>query len=405
MRRFFMPFGLAALWLSPFLVQAQPETPPLTRQRALELASSRSPVIAAAQHAVDASDGAWRQAGTLRNPALDASVEDTRRETRSTTLSVGFPLELGGKRAARIGVAERAKQLAEAGLDDARAQVKAAVIEAWVGVLVAQQKARLMADSAALASRAALVVARRVAAGKLSPVDETRARVDVAQAQLAAIEADAELQAARRALATLWGDADLQAGELQGDVEPLPSREPVADLVAALDASPSLRARRLEAERQRALVELEHSRRYPDLTLSVGGKRDNELGRTQAIVGLSIPLPLFDRNQGAVQEAASRARQADDEFDAARLRLATQLQLAAGQLAVARASAQSLQDTVLPAAAEAHAAAMAGFEAGKFGFLDVIDAQRALLQARARHLAALSSSHQAAAAIDRLLGR
>ena len=50
-------------------------------------------------------------------------------------------------------------------------------------------------------------------------------------------------------------------------------------------------------------------------------------------------------------------------------------------------------------------AATKGFEAGKFGFLDVIDAQRSLLQARARYLTALSTSHQAATAIDRLLGR
>jgi cobalt-zinc-cadmium efflux system outer membrane protein len=60
---------------------------------------------------------------------------------------------------------------------------------------------------------------------------------------------------------------------------------------------------------------------------------------------------------------------------------------------------------VLPAAQQAHDAATRGFEAGKFGFIEVLDAQRSLLQARARYLSALSSAHQAAAAIDRLLGR
>jgi cobalt-zinc-cadmium efflux system outer membrane protein len=66
---------------------------------------------------------------------------------------------------------------------------------------------------------------------------------------------------------------------------------------------------------------------------------------------------------------------------------------------------QSLQSTVLPIAQRAYESAGKGFEAGKFGFLDVIDAQRVLVQARARYLSTLSSAYQAATAIDRLLGR
>ena len=404
MRRLLLPLGLAATFLfSPF-VQARPATP-LTLDEAQALAATRSFAISAARRELDASDGALQQAGARPNPTLNASVEDTRSATRTTTATLDLPIELGGKRAARLNAAERARALAAGELGNAQAQLRAAVVQAFFGVLVAQERARLGADSAAVAARSAAVVARRVAAGKVSPVDEIRARVDSANAALEAAEAeaDADLQTARHALAALWGDAEPRFDEARGEFDTVPAR--ASPLAAELDTAPALIASRLEAERRRALVDVERSKQQPDLTLSVGAKRDNELGRTQAIVGLTIPLPLFDRNQGGVVEAARRADKAGDEHQLARIRLRTELQQAANQLALARVSANTLKFTVLPAATQAHDAAVRGFEAGKFGFVDVLDAQRALLQARARHLHTLAAGHQAAATIDRLLGR
>jgi len=409
MRRLLLPLGLAATCLfSPLLVQALPApspNPTLTLDQAQALAATRSYGLSAARHELDASDGALRQAGVLPNPTLNASIEDTRSASRTTTATLDLPIELGGKRAARLNAAERGRALAAAELRGAQAQLRAAVVQAFFGVLVAQERTRLGKDSAELAARGADVVARRVAAGKVSPVDQTRARVDLANAALEAAEAEAELRSARHALAALWGDAEPLFDAVRGAVDALPARPPASALAVELDSAPALVASRLETERRRALVDVERSKQHPDLTVSVGAKRDNELGRTQAIIGLAIPLPLFDRNQGATLEAARRADKAGDEHQLARIRLLTELQQASGQLALASASAQTLQTRVLPAATQAHDAAVKGFEAGKFAFADVLDAQRALLQARARHLNTLAAAHHAAAAIDRLLGR
>jgi outer membrane protein, heavy metal efflux system len=404
MRKLLLPFGLAATLLSPFTSQAQPAAP-LRLEQALDLAASRSFTLYAARRELEASDGAVQQAGALRNPELNASLEDTRRETRTTTATLDFPVELGGKRAARISAAERGRDVAQAEFGNAQAQLRASVIAAYFSTLVAQERSRLATSSAELAARGADAIGKRVAAGKVSPVDETRARVELANAQLEAIEAAAALQTARQALAALWGDPEPKFSEVAGDTAQAPSRGTAAELTQQLEASPTLLATRMEADRRKALIDVERSKAVPDVIVSVGAKRDNEVGRTQAIVGISIPLPLFDRNQGAVYEAGKRAQKADDEYQAARVRVLNELQQAANQLAVARTSLQSLQTTVLPAAQQAYEAATKGFEAGKFGFLDVIDAQRSLLQARSRYLTTLGSAFQAATAIDRLLGR
>ncbi len=405
MRRHLWPLGLAAALLSPFIVRAQPAADTLTLEQALDLATSRSFVVSAAQREVEAQEGAVRQAGAWRNPELAASVEDTRSATRTTTTTLNLPLELGSKRAARVTAAERARDVARVELANARSQVRSDAVAAWFAVLTAQERAKLAADSAALAASGAEAVAKRVAAGKVSPVDATRAQVDQANAQLELAEAQAGLATARQALAALWGDAQPRFARVDGDIHAVPERAPLPELMSRLEEAPALWAARTEVERRKALVDVERSKAMPDLTLSVGAKHDNELGRTQAVVGVSLPLPLFDRNQGAVQEALKRADRARDELQAARLRVLAELQAAAAQLAVARSSLQALQSTVLPAAQQAYDSARQGFEAGKFGFLDVIDAQRSLLQARARYLGTLAHAHQAASAIDRLLGR
>lgn len=405
MRRLLWPLGLAAALLSPFAVRAQQTADTLTLEQALDLAASRSFVVSAAQRELEAQDGAVRQAGAMRNPEFAASVEDTRSATRTTTATLNIPFELGGKRGARVHAAQRSHELAQVELANTKAQLRSSTIAAYFAALSAQERSKLAASSAELATSGAQAVAKRVAAGKVSPVDATRAQLDQANAQLEVIEAQAELATARHALAALWGDAEPRFARVTGDINDIPDRAPLPELMGRLDEAPALLAARAEVERRKALVDVERSKAVPDVTLSVGARRDNDMGRTQAIVGLAIPLPLFDRNQGAVHEASKRAIQAEDEFQAARLRVLAELQAAATQLSVARRSLHALQATVLPAAQQAYDSARQGFEAGKFGFLDVIDAQRSLLQARARYLSALTTAHQAATAIDRLLGR
>ena len=420
MRRFLWPLGLAATLFSPIISQAQPAPPSpahdqsqaatdagsgsLTLDQALALAATRSPFLTAAQRELEASGGAVQQAGVLRNPELSALLEDTNKETRTTTGVVSFPIELGGKRAARVAAAERGQDVARAELSNANAQLKSTVIAAFFGVLVAQERVRLATSSAEIASKGADVTARRVAAGKISPVDETRAQVEKANAQLELSEAEAELFNARQTLVAQWGAAVPLFTEARGDLDNLPARANSETLQRELLQSPSLRASRMEVDRRRALVDVENSKRYSDVTLSVGAKRDNELGRTQAVVGVSVPLPFFDRNQGNVYEARKRAEKAEEEYQYAQIRLTNELSSASKQLEVSRASAQTLKAAVLPAAQLAYEAATKGFEAGKFGFLDVLDAQRTLLQARVRYLNALASSYQAATSIDRILG-
>ncbi|SPA33755.1 Cation efflux system protein, heavy metal resistance [Cupriavidus taiwanensis] len=420
MRRLLLPLGLAAVLSSPFPGVAQ--TPPaavalppaaapggalapiLTLDAALALAEAGSFTLSAAGKELDATEGDRIQSRVIPNPELAVSMEDTRKASRSTTGQVNLPIELGGKRAARIGLAERGRELAQAELGSTRAGLRATVIARFFGVLVAQERVRLAEGSVGIASQAADAAGRRVAAGKVAPLEATRARVEQANAELELAEATGALRSARQSLAALWGDSVPRFAQAQGDLDALPSRPAPAALQAALEDSPLLEASRLAAERSRAEVAVQRSRQYPDVTVSLGAKRDNEANRNMAVLGVAIPLPLFDRNQGNLYAALRRADGAQDAHAATRVRLQGELQQASTQLSVSRAAAQTLQASVLPAAEQAYAAASRGFEAGKFNFLDVLDAQRTLFQARIRYLDVLARTYEAAASIDRILG-
>lgn len=376
---------------------------PLTLQSAIDMAMASNAELSAARRELEAAQGPVLQGGTRPNPELSFLLEDTQRATRTTTLQINQPIELGGKRAARISAAERGRDIAAAELAAKRDDLRATVVLAFYDVLLAQEHVKLAGDSTELARRAADAAGKRVQAGKISPVEETRARVAEATAGLEAAQAASELRLSRQRLAATWGDAWPRFDRVASD-SALAS-VPTFDAVSVrLAASPSLRRAQIEVQRRGALSDLERAKRTPDLTVSLGVKRDEQLGRNQAVIGLSIPLPLFDRNQGNLLEALRREDKSRDELAAADIQLKTAVAQAWGRLDTAGAAARTLRDQVLPGARSAYDAATQGFELGKFSLSDVLDAQRTLFQAQAQYLRARVEAHRAAADIDRLLG-
>ena len=384
--------------------QAQEAAAPLTLAAALQLAEAGNPVLSAARHELAAQGGALQQAQALPNPELQTLVEDMRRATRSTTVQLNQLIELGGKRGARADVALRGQELAQAGLAAQQADTRAQVTTAFVDVLAAQEGLRLADSAQALAARASDITARRVTAGKASPVEETRARVAEASVKLELNLARSSLAGARKRLAALWGNAAPRFTQAVGRLETLPELPPGAELAARLEQAPAVRQARSALAQRQAMLDVEQRRATPDVTLSIGMKRSEELGRNQAIIGLALPLPLFDRNAGNKLEALRRSDQAGDQLAAASVQLQASLAQASVRLATARLDVDSLQREIVPGAQSAYDAASKGFEFGKFAFLDVLDAQRTLLQAKSQTLRALTEAHHAAAEIERLLG-
>ncbi|WAT29537.1 TolC family protein [Pseudomonas sp. GXZC] len=388
------------LWMVASASQAQT----LTLDSALQTAFANNPELAAAQWDIDVAQGGRQQAGLIPNPVASWDVEDTRRDSRTTSIKISQALELGGKRGARIDVASRAQDAAALTLEQRRNTLRAEVIDNYYGALRAQERLDLAQRSMTVAERGLVVANGRVTAGKASPVEATRAQVQLSEIRLELDRAQIGLTDAYRRLAASTGSAapNFQAVATQNPSTPtVPS---ATQLLARLEQTTELRLAELSILQNEASVGLEKAQRIPDLDVSIGSQYDASVRERVNLVGVSMPIPLFNRNQGNVLAATRRADQARDLRNATELRLRTETRQALDLWQSANTEVRAFNQQILPAAQSAVDSATRGFEMGKFSFLDVLDAQRTLIAARTQYLNATAQATDAWVRIERIYG-
>ncbi|MFJ4156932.1 TolC family protein [Pseudomonas sp. NPDC089752] len=384
-------------------VNAQAEQGP-SLSEALAAAFANNPELAAAGREIGIAEGERRQAGLIPNPELSWEVEDTRRDTSTTTVTLSQPLELGGKRGARIAVAGSGQAIAQLELERQRNGLRADVVQAFHAALRAQTAVELAQQSQALTERGLRVAQGRVSAGQSSPVEATRAQVQLAQAQAEVRRAQTQQTVAYQALARLTGSPLATFNQLPATALS-PGAAPDTDtLLDKVEHTADWRLAAAQIERGEASLGSEKAQRIPNLTVSVGSQYSREDRERVNVVGLSMPLPLFDRNQGNVLAAARRADQARDLRNAVELRLRSETRSAVSQWRTAMQEVDAYDRAILPSAQQAVDTATRGFEMGKFAFLDVLDAQRTLIEARGLYLDALATATDARAQVERLYG-
>lgn len=376
----------------------------LTLEQAVALTLSASPQLRSAAHTVAIAEGARLQAGLRPNPELSLLREGASAASgRTDTYQLSQPIELGDKRGARIRLAEHEQALARGEVGVTAAEVRASVTAAYLDALTAQEHVDLARESLSLAAKATNAAGRRVAAGKISPLEQTRSSVAEAGARLELSQAQADAALARRRLAACWGSTEPEQRPLVTPDLNLAAIPPLPALQARLEASPQMQRARLQVAREAAQVALAKADRVPDVTLTLGRKTDSLSNASQTVVGVSMPLPLFNRNQGNLLSALRRADKARTDAEVEYLRATQALADAHQRATVAQEQLDSMRQEILPAAQSAFNAAVTGFELGKFGFIDVLDAQRTLFQSRAQYLAALSARYRSLADLERFI--
>jgi len=398
---------LSLAWPGVALAQEPAE---LTLRDALALALQRNSELAAFGKERAATEAAILQAGVLPNPVLEIAGDNrgnarkAEAGDRSTSIQLGQLIELGGKREARVRAAEASRDLANWDYEAKRIEVLSAVAQRFVDLLAAQQRHRLAGEALALARQVAEAVGKRVQAGKVSPVEETKARLAQASAEVELEQAGRERAAARSTLGALWGSRDPRFEIAEGDLEttvPLPAYEQLAERVRS---NPELARWSSEIERRRAAVDGEKAKAVPDVTVTAGVSRFSQFDDRTYMVGISVPLPLFDTNRGGILEANRRLDKASDEQRAVESRLLAALAQVYQRLAAIDKEIATLRSVLLPGAQSAFDAATKGYQLGRFGYLDVLDAQRTLFQARGQNLRALADHHRGVSEIERLVG-
>lgn len=393
------------------LLRAAEPSPGLTLDDALRKGLMHHPALAPYAWEIQARDAAINQSSRPPNPILGVEVEDVAGTGRfggtreaQTTLSVSQPLELGGKRKLRTEIAQTARTEAELQLEFQKQEVTFEVRKAFLAVLLAQEKVRLLGESAKLAREVADTVKAKVEAGKVSPVELVKARSAQATSEKDRQLAVLELESARNQLAITWGATSADFKAAQGDLaafQPQPDRR---ECVGLLMTNAAVRLSQTGVRRSEEELRLAGKNRLPDVTISAGYRNFSSGNDHAMLFGASVPLPIFRQQTDAMTVANARLEKARAEEAALRQRLHGEMLGHLSVLERAREESRSFNDEQLPAAREIFTKTREGYAGGKFSYLDLLDAQRVLLESRLQHLDVLYRYQLARAELDRLLG-
>lgn len=383
--------------------------PPLTLSLAVETALRNHPQLAGFPFDVRSAEGRVLQASLRPNPEAEIEVANlwgnlpgTSRS--ETTLGVSQRLEIGGKRRARTLRAESELPVLRRDYEALRLDVVAEAKRAFIGLLGAQRRLDLAREGQEIASRLADTASAQVSAGSVSPIEETRAKVALAVAGAQVLRIGRELEEGRRELAAAMGADRPTFAAVVGE---LPEEIAVPDLDALLSRiplNPDLARWEPEKARRAAALTAERTLAVPDVTLSGAYRHLREESENTFVLGLSVPLPLFDRNQGTIREAGSQLAKIEQERRGTENRLrALVIQRHAATASAAR-EARTLKDGALANAQAAYDAVNEGYRLGKFRYLDVLDAGRALIETRVLFVEAVLALHLALSDLERLSG-
>ena len=381
------------------------EAQPLTARQAVEYSLQNNGELKAFREEKGLRDAGKTRAGLLPNPTLELEAETgaLTGSSAENSLSVGVSQEflLSGKRDKRLTLAERELELYRWQLADRERVLRAEVMTALLEVTLAEQRQGL-ADRAVELNRQLLDVTKeRLAAGDIPELEMNLVQVELARSEGSRIETADLLYRSRARLWTLMG---LPVGEapaipwtLEADI---PMKKSLADLKRiAHEKRPDLKALETERERGEADIALARAEGVPNLSAGVALTRETtalEIGGIEGKdtaysigVKLSMPIPVFDRNQAAVQEARARRNSSESRLAAASKAVEREVETAYATLLNAEKILSLYRGAIIPQSGENLKLTQEAYRLGEIGLLAVFEEQRKSSEVSGSYLAAL----------------
>ena len=380
----------AALWVLPAGTSAaQTQTPVrLTLADALALAEGQNPTLRAQAQMIESNRGNEITAGLRPNPTLQ-------NDTTSATIGVYQQFEIGGKRRKRLESARLTTSVSETDLADARRLLALNVRQAFYGALLARADIDLARENLASFQKVIDLNRMRLEKGALSGGDFLKIELQMLQFQTDLEDAVLAQKTARATLRGLLGAGGARLPEefeVEGDLTAAPFDRSLAALEQlALDNRPDLKSARTGRVRAEADLRLARANAYPDPTIGVSllhvgneiggpgwfepfypkGETSNAMG-----MGVSIPVPLFSRNQGEIARTRSEQRRADFLAEAARNGVLQDVETAYASFRWSRERVRLYEETYLSRSRESRDIAEFAFQRGATSILDFLDAER-----------------------------
>ena len=385
----------------------------LSLRQAIDAALVGNPELQSFEFRFRAQDARVQQAGLRPAPEVSAELENfagTGEAHGVNSVEMTFALsqvvELGGKRSARVDAARAARSSMDTERQIRQLDVLAEVTRRFTTLAARQEQLKLTREAVELARRTAEASERRVNAAKSPHAELDRARIALDRARLNQRRASIEVEAARKQLAALWGASEAAIdgrpfADIEADLFSMPDVGGYSELSQHLEGNPDFLMFVSDARLRDTELRLAATLRKPDIRLSAGVRRLEGSDDSALVASFSIPLYSGRRAQSYIDEARANRELVDADRRTSLIK--AQAMLFERQLERSVMEAESLKNDILPRTEEALKETEYAYERGRYGYLELVDAQREFLGVQADLIEASANAHGLRTEIERLI--
>jgi cobalt-zinc-cadmium efflux system outer membrane protein len=392
----------------------------ITIEQAVQEALRNNPGLLAEKLGIPVAETAVITARLRPNPVVSASSdhldwlgtgfsEVNGAGPTETALRVDFPWERGHKREYRVDTAGYAQKIAQARVADSIRRLRLDVTLACIDVIEAKARLDLANDNLKSLQGVVQLNETRLQGGAIPPIELTRSRVAMLQFRSNVKTAELALTTARIRLQTLLGRAAGQTVDVSDPLKiPIPPATPALDQIQtrAIAVRPDIQAARLDQARSQAELRLQLANGKVDYTAGAEYRRQQGVNGTGNSVGFffSVPLPVFNRNQGEIARVTSEEVQLQKQIDALQSQVSGEVTGAYREYETARQLIGDIESDLLGLSQEARNTTTYVYQAGAGSLLDVLDAQRAFNETMSTYYEAQADYRRAVSRLTSVVG-
>lgn len=372
---------------------------------ALALTLLKNPELSSFDYEMRVADARILQAGIFPNPIFDVESENIDApEFRQTTYLLSQLIELGGKRKARLQFAKSERNRVSLDYEVKKRQFFVETTLLFIDVLLKQQKITFLEDNLRVLENFYQVVGKRVKAGRASVIEESNYIILVNTARIDLRNSQNELAISINKLLAQWGGTNHEDFLALGDLNWVPDIIPFEKMGCFLYEHPQIIRSDYEENLRSARISLEKSKAFPDVTVRGGPRYLEEARRWVWVVGVNVPLPISDRNQGRIWESRENLEKLEKERESIWIKLLTELNNSYSNVQTVSSELNLLKSSILPAAQRAYDFGYKGYEMARYNYLELIETERIYRTSKIRYLQALADFHKALAVLQGLTG-
>jgi len=365
--------------------------------KAIILGLKNNPRLKSKKLEINAFQAAALQAGLYPNPEVGVELENflgsgefNSFNASENTFSITQDFVLGG----RLNKAEKIQlinsNIAEWELEKERLNLISEIRKSFTIISSLQHQNDLNKKLLQISRDFLINLERRIKAGKVSPAESSRASLITTSLEIQIQNTEMQFASETTRLKALLGKPNLEFTSVENICNlqyNIPQLDELSNLIIQ---SPTLAQFKTEMKRVKAAVGLEKSKVIPDLSVSLGLRRINETSDNVFVLGLSLPIPLFDNNKGNIQEALIREDQTKYNFSSTLNQARARLNFLYNNIKAYGTMLQKLEKESIPKAKNAFKIINKGNLLGRFTVLDVLDSQRSLFELESQYVSAVA---------------